>query len=187
MIVTEAGGSAMDRDEYQALRAEIIVRIQLQNVILMLLMPLFGCAGIAMAIVAERAAVIALVYIVTSGIGGLLWIHHAARTTQIKHYLRMVLEPRLRNSGSWEHWHAINRVAGVLGSRWRLSTFGVFIGSDIMVLALAKLTDSSGHADRFLIISLAGVCVSAVLLLPPKMSGRIRAQLAETASKLDSH
>ena len=179
--MSAVGNSAMDRDEYQALRVEIIARIQLQNLTLMLLMPLFLATSFVMTTLPRAAVLLALAYIVATGIGGLLWIHHAARTTQIKQYLRLMLEPRLRDGGGWERWHAVNRVAGLLGSRWRISTIGVFIGSDIAMLYLGWMIGPTGLGHPAMLLSLLAIGVSAVLLIPPRMSAEIRAQLADTA------
>ncbi|TRW17624.1 hypothetical protein [Glacieibacterium frigidum] len=168
----------IDRDEYHALRAEIITRIRLQNVILMLLMPLFLAAALAMAVYPTTTRIMPLIYTIVCGIGGLLWIHHAARTTQIKYYLRLILEPRLRDGGGWERWHAANRVAGLLGSRWRISTIGVFIGSDLAMLGLAWLIAPEATAGSATLLTLAAIGTAAVLLLPPKMSPELRARVA---------
>lgn len=171
------GNPTMDRDEYQALRTEIIARVRLQNLTLMLLMPLFLFASAVMTLRPGAAAALVFAYIVTVGIGGLLWIHHAARTTQIKHYLRLVLEPRLRDGGGWERWHANNRVAGFLGSRWRIATIGVFIGSDLAMLCLGWLIEPASLGTPATRLSVLAIAVSAALLIPPRMSDEIRAQV----------
>lgn len=167
-----------DRDEFHALRAEIITRIRLQNIILMMLMPLFLATALVMAVYPPATRIMPLAYTIAGGIGGLLWVHHAARTTQIKYYLRLVLEPRLRDGGGWERWHAANRVAGPLGSRWRISTIGVFIGSDLAVLGLSWLVAPSTFGDPRSLSTLAAIAVAALLLLPPRMSRELRARVA---------
>lgn len=172
----EARPDAVDHAEYQALRREIEQRIMIQNMSLLLLMPLLLLSVGLMVAWPDQAPVVMLAHLVSTGIGALIWIHGAARTTQIKAYFLLVLEPRLRPADGWERWHARHRVRGRLGSRWRISTIGVFLGSDIATLMLAWLI---APAFPLLLLALAvgGIIVTAILLLPPKMEPDIVARM----------
>lgn len=166
--------------EFTALRAEILVRIALQNATLLLLLPLLGGAIALMIVAPQRAWIAALGYGVLAGAAGLVWIHNAARTTQIKYYMRLVLEPAVAPEAGWERWHARHRVAGVLGSRWRISTIGVFVGSQIAAVVLAALVAGLDRLPAAALLAIVVPGVTALLLVPPRMSAALRERLATT-------
>lgn len=173
--------SSSDIEEYQALRSETLLRISLQNVVLLLTgSALFVAIGL-MIFRPEAALVFSLSYIVLAGTLALNWAHHAARITQIKHYVRLVLEARMRAESGWERWHAINRVSGMLGSKWRISTIGVFIGSQIAALGFGLLIGSASYRDPLVITGAILIFGSALLLTPPRMSAALRAQVAASS------
>jgi hypothetical protein len=164
--------SAFDYDEFLALRSEIELRIILQNISLMILYVVFVTLGTIQLLIQNMRFEIAVVFVVTVGIISLIWTHHGARTLQIKTYLAYVLEPRLRNGAGWEVWHARHRVQGVLGSRWFISTKGVFVGSQLVMIAEAWLLTPPATllAKISLGLAVAGTVVTAALLRKPQLS-----------------
>jgi hypothetical protein len=156
----------------------------LQNFTLMALAPLLLAAVALMVAIPGQALVLALAHIVAAGTCGLIWSHHAARTTQIKYYMRLIVEPQFRTRGGWERWHATHRVAGWLGSRWRISTIGVFLGSQIAALGFGLLVTPANPLNPLVLLAVALIAGSALLLMPPKMSPALRAEVASDQAKL---
>lgn len=161
-----------DYDEHRALRAEIDLRITLQNACLMLLSLLFAVFCILQVVLPAWRFHLAVAFSVTTAMLSLFWIHSGARTLQINTYLAEQLEPRLRDGTSWEVWHARRRVAGLLGSRWFISTKGVLVGSQLACTGFAGLLETPRTAEEAtaLALSLAGAAASAVLLRDPRLA-----------------
>jgi hypothetical protein len=65
----------------------------------------------------------------------LQWCHHGVRTMQIKQYLLLIVP----GEKGWEHWLPANRPKTLLGSRWMISTKGVFLGLGLAEVWLAAL------------------------------------------------
>jgi hypothetical protein len=159
---------AFDIAEYSALRNEILMRILIQNLILILLIPLFAALAAIGFHRPSLAAAAALVYLVASGMGALYWVHNGARTVQLKTYLLLV-ERRLGGAGRWESWLASHRFDGMLGSRWVISTKGAILGSQICLLAVPVVARSEPvSVTVMLVLGLAGVVACAILLILPK-------------------
>jgi hypothetical protein len=156
-------------DEIRFVRREILLRIGIQNTILILLMPLLLLSIIAASALRSEAAFIALAYVGVAGMGALYWIHSAARTVQIKAYLRAV--EKAGGAGGWETWLAENPVRGVLGSRWFISTKGVFVGSQVAAILVCGLLAGGVEQPILLGLALGISALTAALLTQPKMPG----------------
>lgn len=163
---------SFDYEEYRALRAEIDLRITLQNINLMLLAFAFAAACVAQVALPASRFHLAVGFGVTAGMLSLLWVHSGARTLQLKTYIAQRLEPQLRTSSGWEVWHARHRVAGILGSRWFISTKGLLIGSPLASVSFAALIGPpADHAERLsAMLVVAGAMLSAILLRKPRLS-----------------
>lgn len=161
-----------DYDEHRALRAEIDLRITLQNACLILLSLLFATFCILQVVLPAWRFHLAVIFSVTTAMLSLFWIHSGARTLQIKAYVAEQLEPRLRDGTSWEVWHARHRVAGLLGSRWFISTKGVLVGSPLACAGFAILLETPHTAKEAtaLALALTGAAVSAALLREPRLA-----------------
>ncbi|MEY2882783.1 MAG: hypothetical protein RL490_507 [Pseudomonadota bacterium] len=154
------------RDDAMVLRRELALRILLQNLLLMLALLLFtGLAGLAL-LRPGMAALAAAVHGVT-GLGlALVWCHHGIRTRQITQFL--LRDPAAAPRQDWEHWLRANRPRRILGTRWLISTKGVFIGLQAASLLLGWWLQAG--QDRVPLI-LAGVLLltaTAFLLTNPK-------------------
>ncbi len=149
-------------------RREILLRIGIQNAILIFLMPLFLVAAVAQCAFRADAEIIALAYVGAAGMGALYWIHSAARTVQMKTYLK-ALEAAEPGSGGWETWLAQNPINGILGSRWFISTKGVFVGSQLAAILVAALLRREDAQPMLLLLSLAASALTTLLLRQPAM------------------
>lgn len=157
------------QEEYRALRQEVLLRILIQNMILLSLMPLLLAGVVAAASGPRYASEIALATVGATGMGALFWSHSAARTVQLKAYFR-ILESRTEGLG-WENWLAQSRFRGILGSRWFISTKGVFIGSQVAVLITCGGLIGEPLRDPFPLVLGCGVTlITACLLVHPKLA-----------------
>jgi hypothetical protein len=127
--------AARSSHEASSLRRELGLRILLQNTLLIISVGLFAAFSAVAALapgtawplaVAHNSAILAL---------ALQWGHHGVRTMQIKHYL-LLIDP---DEKGWERWLPANRPKTLLGSRWMISTKGVFLGLGLVKVGLAAL------------------------------------------------
>lgn len=127
---------ALKLGEVRNLRAEILIRIVFQNVVLCVLWCLYG--GFLAGAVLAREAGLLVIYDLVAMVAAAMWSHHAARIVQIRHYFLEKIEPELfgKDWDGWERSLATSRIAGLLGSRWFVSTKGVFLGSQGLTLVL---------------------------------------------------
>lgn len=128
-------------DEAGDLRRELLLRILLQNGLLILSLALFTAFAI-LALLRPGAAWAAAAGHGAAGLGAALqWCHHGIRTRQIKHYLLMIDADTdtgdTPGQGGWERWLPANRPQTLLGSRWLISTKGTFIGLQLAMIGLA--------------------------------------------------
>ena len=114
----------VNEGERGALRAELRRRILLQNGLLMLAVVLFAAFGLAVAARSIAGPGCAAALNVALLALSAQWCHHGVRTAQIKAHLLMG-DP---DADGWERWLRRNRPRTLLGSRWLVSTKGVFLG-----------------------------------------------------------
>lgn len=156
-------------EEYRALRQEVLLRILIQNTILLILMPLLLAAVVAAACDPRHASEIGLAMVGATGMGALFWSHSAARTVQLKAYFRL-MESRTEGFG-WESWLAQSRFRGILGSRWFISTKGVFIGCQMAALVTCGGLIGEPLRDLLpLVLGGAVTLLTACLLVHPKLA-----------------
>jgi hypothetical protein len=112
----------------------LALRILLQNLLLILSLALFAAfAMLALALPGAAWGAAAAQGAVSLG-AALQWCHHGIRTKQIKQYLLTI--DRGHDDG-WERWLPANRPRTLLGSRWMISTKGVFLGLQLAMIGLA--------------------------------------------------
>lgn len=119
------------------LRRELALRILLQNLLLILMLALFTAFAILALARPEVAWGAAAAQGAASLGAALQWCHHGIRTKQIKEYLLTIDDGQ---TDGWERWLPANRPRTLLGSRWMISTKGVFLGLQLAMIALALLT-----------------------------------------------
>jgi multisubunit Na+/H+ antiporter MnhG subunit len=116
------------------LRRELALRILLQNLLLILSLALFAAFAL-LALARPEAALGAAAAQGAASLGAVLqWCHHGIRTKQIKEYLLTIDSS---HTGGWERWLPANRPRTLLGSRWMISTKGVFLGLQLAMIGLA--------------------------------------------------
>ena len=136
------------------LRRELALRILLQNLLLILSLALFTAFAI-LALTRPEAAWGAAAAQGAASLGAALqWCHHGIRTKQIKEFL---LTLDCGHADGWERWLPANRPRTLLGSRWMISTKGVFLGLQLAMIGLAW--------RMALVLDGFFVSVTAVLLL----------------------
>ncbi|QMW21471.1 hypothetical protein [Sandaracinobacteroides saxicola] len=168
MQPTDATAPPFDLLELQSLRAELLLRMAVQNLILVLLLPLLLATFIVQLILPATAPLAALGFTVTAGAGALIWCHQGARQVQLKAYL-MLLAARHTPDGGWESWLPDHPIGGRLGSRWFISTKGVLLGSQAAALVAAII--QAGLQPLPMLATVAAIAVTAFfLLLNPKES-----------------
>jgi hypothetical protein len=155
----EGGDAADDRT---VLRRELALRILLQNLLLIISLALFT-AFVLLALARPETTWAAAAAHGAVGLGATLqWCHHGIRTKQIKDYLLTIDTGGA--GGGWEHWLPLNRPRTFLGSRWLISTKGVFIGLQLAMIVLALLR-SPALEGLFCSVSTVLLLASAGLLL----------------------
>lgn len=138
-MVTQESSAAGDGP---VLRRELALRILLQNLLLILSLALFTAFAI-LALARPAAAWGAAAAHSAASLGAALqWCHHGIRTKQIKEFL-LTLDSG--HTDGWERWLPANRPRTLLGSRWMISTKGVFLGLQLAMIGLAwRIAPESG-------------------------------------------
>lgn len=137
-MVTSSSAAATDD---HVLYRELALRILLQNLLLILSPVLFTAFAIVTFALPEKAWSAAAAHGAVSLGLALQWCHHGIRTKQIKEYLLRI--DGEEKGGSWERWLSANRPNTLLGSRWMISTKGVFLGLQVAMIGLALQTSAA--------------------------------------------
>jgi len=158
-------------ETFRALRQELAVRIVIQNLLLAgaVLTSLATC--IAMGFVPAAASWLALCQVTATAAAALMWLHGGARTMQISAYLTEVVEGRLLGDPGlgWESWHHRNRFRRPLGSRWFISTVGIFLASQALTIAAAFIAGEGSRRPALLLAAVAAVPLTALFLKHPHL------------------
>lgn len=118
----------------QVLYRELALRILMQNVLLILSLVLFAAFAILAFVLPAMAWAATAAHGAVSLGAVLQWCHHGIRTKQIKEYLLTIDSGQ---TDAWERWLPANRPSTLLGSRWMISTKGVFLGLQLGMIGLA--------------------------------------------------
>ncbi|MBX3351820.1 MAG: hypothetical protein KF684_02705 [Phycisphaeraceae bacterium] len=157
-------------EDVSFLKKELILRMTLQNLVLIILMPLLMLSFVLGIDRPAFAAWIALAYVIASGMGALYWAHSGARTVQIAAFIR--LQEDKRGHAGWETWLKANPFPRPLGSRWTISTKGVFLGSQLLVITLVGVVLDSGPVNWPVVGgAIAGMIGTALILPHPRLPG----------------
>lgn len=143
------------------LRRELALRIVLQNLLLIASLCLFSAFAIVVGLRPDTAWIVCVAHGMVGLAAALQWCHHGIRTKQIKDYLLTLTLP---DDSSWERWLPNNRPRTLLGSRWMISTKGVFIGLQAGMVAIAGMVRGFEHPVPF-VLSVALVLATAGFLL----------------------
>lgn len=147
--------------EIRSLRQELQQRIQLQNLLLQGLLGIFAAFAIALALRPSAASLLNFAFQCAMLGGASQWCHHGVRTAQIKAYLQEINADGTH--GRWESWLPAHRPPTFLGSRWQISTKGVFLGLGLGMFMLDAVF--TGPPDLLPLLCSAGVWGIAAYLL----------------------
>ncbi len=149
-------------DELRALRSELLTRILLQNLLIVLSVFAFAILVTLGFFNDTMQWPLCAMHAVASLAFSLQWCHHGVRTMQIKQYI-LTHEPP--TSHSWENWLPINRPKRWLGTRWLVSTKGVFLGTQLAAILFAASNAKWTRNDWFFpLISIALLLLTAGFL-----------------------
>ena len=124
--------SKSSENELTSIRRELLFRIGIQNLLLIVAVLLFFGMAYCLVMKPQQHGLIAILHATISIALLAQWCHHGVRTMQIKKFILLV--ETTRNDSTWETWLPKNRPRSWLGSRWAISTKGVFLGLQIMML-----------------------------------------------------
>lgn len=146
-------------------KAELLIRILVQNLTLLLAVAAF--AGLSLATLGWPASawVVACVHALVSGALVLQWCHNGVRTMQLKTFL---LEQEGREPANWEVWLPAHRPDRLLGTRWFVSTKGVFLGTQVAMAGLAAVMAGVRPLWASAACALAFIVSATLLLTNPK-------------------
>lgn len=145
--------------ELTSLRRELLVRIVFQNALLLISVVIFLFVAWLSFAHQDQAWTIAFAHGVTVLAMVLQWCHHGVRTKQIKEYLLSIYS----EEHGWERWLPAHRPNTLLGSRWLVSTKGVFLGLGLASMLLAELLDAP--RDTFPLVLALGLWLASALFL----------------------
>lgn len=120
-----------------ALRQELLFRITFQNIQLLISVALFMAFCALAASYPAHVGMLCFGSVTAIFAMSLQWCHHGVRTMQIKRYLMLGDQKH-----GWEEWLPRNRPKTLLGTRWLVSTKGVFLGLQLATM-LVGLTDGT--------------------------------------------
>lgn len=157
--------------EGSVLYRELALRILVQNLLLILSLALFAAFAILSLVLPETAWAAAAAHGV-AGLGAALqWCHHGIRTKQIKEYLLLIHPDEAGGTttgGGWERWLPANRPRTLMGSRWRISTKGVFLGLQLAMIGLALRAPAAPEVVLVLVTAVLLLASAGFLLTNPK-------------------
>jgi hypothetical protein len=129
--------------EYASLRNEILIRVLIQNALLIMLTITFVVIAMISLQRPNIAWLSCVLFGIVSGSFALQWCHHGAGSVQIKRYIMSVYQTR--KGSNWEAWLLENKLNSFLGTRWVLSTKGVFVGLQCAELVLSLILQPEPH------------------------------------------
>jgi sucrose-6F-phosphate phosphohydrolase len=153
--------------EYTALRAEIVKRCEIQH---QLIAVALVAIGTLITVSYQSSSTMTLAYPILAIFLAAAWAQNDFRVRQIGSYIKNRIEKRLlENDLGWEHAGPSTRVGG-WGSLTLLASRGVFVGTEILAVALglfkitsAKIPLSTGDV-LLLIVDVAAIILTFFLL-----------------------
>lgn len=134
--MTDPNAHALAHEEYRALKAEMLLRITIQNCSIFGAVGLFTVCAVLAVTFPQDAAALAFVQSVVTLALALQWCHQGVRQCALKQAIQK-RDKDAGRAGGWEDWLPSQRPNGVLGSRWFISTKAVFVGLNAVSILLA--------------------------------------------------
>lgn len=174
LVEATAGSDRVDSNPVQAgtvlldlqpQKIELLIRITLQNVLLVVAS--CGFAGFAAVALTHPSAAwgAAGAHAIVSGALLLQWCHHGVRTMQIKAF---IVKCEAGLAETWETWLPAHRPARILGTRWLISTKGVFLGLQVAMAGLALAIGEPPPVFAVFFCAAAGAATAGFLFSNPK-------------------
>jgi hypothetical protein len=159
--------------EYEALRTEIMKRMEIQNQVILFSITALG-AILAVAFQSKMPA-LGLLYPVLATFLATTWAHDDYRASQIGKYIKVRIEQRLGKDAEQRYWIGWEHYMGLPqsrpGSLYRLASVGIFAATELVATAVGLsplATDPSARTTTLaLITSILGTeSIPAEILLP---------------------
>ena len=165
----------IDLVEYTSLRKEILIRIVIQNALLITTTIAFLFISTISIYTPTVAWSFCVIFCLVSGSFALQWCHHGAGSVQIKRYIMSVEETR--RASNWEAWLLDNPLNSFLGTRWVISTKGVFIGLQCAEIITSLISQPEPHYMLQLFAVLILLVTTLLLFTNPKGSDLKKSKL----------
>ena len=146
--------------EYEALRAEILKRTEIQHQLISLALIATGTFLTIGSATATLAYPILAIFLAAA------WIQSDVRIGQLGAYIKKRIEERLFGSNlGWEHFYTSLHDMPRLGSLAHLASRGVFVGTQILTVFVSLLMNSFPTEDIVLLLVDSFVIVLTIFLL----------------------
>ena len=165
--IVHAGATVEAR--FFALRQELDIRIFLQNLFLLVLVVTWAVLASLSVAMPVRTFEMSLVFDALAFSLAIMWSHSGVRHAQMRGYLLEVLEPEMSSAGmGWERYLRDRRPASRLGSRWWISTHGLFAGLPIAFSLLVWRLTGDGAA---ILVALPWAVLILWIIAKPAIGG----------------
>ena len=148
--------------EYRELRGEILKRSELQHQLISIALVAFG--GLTAVGLKDSPGAL-LAYPMLVAFLSTAWSYHDTQIAQLGVYIRYRIEERLMDGDlGWEHARMSDRASREIGSLIKVSTRGVFWGSECLAIGLYLLkrlsmgwpTTTEGYGGEAVLLIVAG-------------------------------
>ena len=164
---------ATDARDVRYLQSELMMRMIVQNIVIITNALLFLPVAASMIVGIRAAATMALAYTITATILAAVWCHHGARQAQIKHYI-LLSEVGRGAAESWEIWLPNNRSPGFLGARWVISTKVPFVTTTATACLLGFAFDTTTLNVSVTTLNMLVIAGLTILLWTNPKEGSLR-------------
>lgn len=161
--MAEGHTETLAQAEYRALKSELLLRIAIQNLIILVAVVVFALFATLIFCFRDSAGLVVLAHSMSTLALALQWCHQGVRQVALKQAVLSHDRQAGRPDG-WENWLPTQRPNGPLGSRWFVSTKAVFIALNASSIYLA----AHGFGAAWLIASAVLLLTIYFLLTNPK-------------------
>lgn len=154
---------ALLNTEYGGLKAEMMLRIAIQNLTILGAVAVFSGTAVLTTLVPEQAGKLALLQSLATLALALQWCHQGVRQCALKQAI-LDRDARAGRVDGWETWLPSTRPTGPLGSRWFVSTKAVFIG--LTAASIGFSTQDFGPSAWGAVVTL--IIITTALLTNPR-------------------
>lgn len=157
-------------ERFSAVRREVDLRIAIQNLILLAVVVSAQVFCVLALMHRSDGVALSLIFGGAVQVSALIWGHNGVRHAQIRCYVVEVIEPRMASAGEgWEAFLEAVRPSDALGTRWRLSTYGIFCGTQALVGAACWYASGAWSC---LVVAFLGSVLAVLLSWHPPLKRR---------------